>query len=49
MGGTVAVIAEAECGLNAGGLILIEPIFLMEELYSETYSCYRTIPWPQKP
>jgi lipase len=33
MGGTVAAISEAECGLNAGGLILIEPIFLIEELY----------------
>ena len=33
MGGTVAAISEAECGLNAGALILIEPIFLIEELY----------------
>lgn len=33
MGGTVAVIAEAEYGLDAGGLVLIEPIFLIEELY----------------
>ena len=33
MGGTVAAISEAECRLTAGGLILIEPIFLIEELY----------------
>jgi lipase len=33
MGGTVAVIAEVECSLNAAAMILMEPIFLMEELY----------------
>jgi pimeloyl-ACP methyl ester carboxylesterase len=33
MGATVAAISEAACGLAAAALILIEPIFLIQDLY----------------
>ena len=33
MGGTVLTIAHAHCGLDAQGMILIEPIFLPEDFY----------------
>jgi pimeloyl-ACP methyl ester carboxylesterase len=33
MGATVAAISQAVCGLEAGGMIFIEPIILIEDLY----------------
>lgn len=33
MGGTVMTLAEANCGLGAAGMILIEPIFLPQDYY----------------
>ena len=38
MGGTVAVIAAAACGLNPSAIILIEPIFLPQILYTAPLS-----------
>lgn len=33
MGATVAALSESSCGLNAAALVLIEPIFLISDLY----------------
>lgn len=38
MGATVATLAQAACGIDAGGLILIEPIFLPRDAYQVGWS-----------
>ena len=40
MGATVAALSEAACGLDAAALVLIEPIFLIPELYHIPFTVY---------